>query len=278
MNQYNATLEIAGVALRLGVAGLSSRHCEFLKAKYRLFEIAAPVAQPISVHVACGGSGLPSPNYGNPIAQTDAAHLIRFRHRSLDATFDPVAMRVEAHAVASGPHPVENLLRFVVSDRLIRNKGMLAHSAGILTDAGALICFGKSEAGKTTISRKAGATAVFSDEMPAILCSGGAYEVYATPFFGEMGRGELCSHARLRYACVLVGKDRRDAHVLKKSEALQHLLGVAFCYSVDKDIEAFTVQWCQNIVDDMPVIALCSERDEPIKSIIERVEQALARA
>ena len=95
----------------------------------------------------------------------------------------------------------ENFLRLVVAYRLLACGGVLLHSAAVLDRGGAVVFFGRSGAGKSTISRLSLATgrSVLSDDLNAL--SDGEQEtlVEKVPFAGELGQnGSYCGRYPLR--------------------------------------------------------------------------------
>ena len=87
---------------------------------------------------------------------------------------------------------IENYLRIFSAHRVLQQGGVVLHSAGLVFDDKAYIFSGKSNAGKTTLTRKAyriGAR-VLSDDINLLLPSedGKNFDAYAVPFSGEFGR------------------------------------------------------------------------------------------
>ena len=82
-------------------------------------------------------------------------------------------------------------LRIILATLIVHHKGLLLHSSSIALGKKAYIFSGKSDAGKTTISRLSGKK-VLNDEIVAVKISKtGKINVYGTPFWGEMGTGPV---------------------------------------------------------------------------------------
>ena len=90
----------------------------------------------------------------------------------------------------SQPIVLENVLRILLAHRAIGFGGMLLHSAGVVIDGRAFLFVGRSNAGKTTLSRKADAKglSVLSDDINLVLPCAGGFAVHAVPFTGEFRR------------------------------------------------------------------------------------------
>ena len=90
------------------------------------------------------------------------------------------------------PKPIvlENFLRILLAHRALGFNGMLLHSAGLVVDGRAFLFVGRSNAGKTTLSRKADAAdaRVLSDDINLVLPAEDGFAVHAVPFTGEFRR------------------------------------------------------------------------------------------
>lgn len=85
----------------------------------------------------------------------------------------------------------EDVLRVTTAYRLLDEGGVLLRSAGVVLGNGdAVLCVGRTGAGKSTISRLAmgAGLRVLSDELNALLPGDGVPRAGRTPFTGEVGR------------------------------------------------------------------------------------------
>ncbi len=81
---------------------------------------------------------------------------------------------------------LENFFRVYYSIFLLKNGGMLLHSAGVEVDGKGFVFVGQSGSGKTTISRVLMSHGfVYSDDIVAIRREGEIFNLYSTPFRGE---------------------------------------------------------------------------------------------
>ena len=87
---------------------------------------------------------------------------------------------------------IENYLRIYSSHLALQRGGVLLHSAGLVIDGEAYIFVGRSNAGKSTLTRKAFQSdtdiIVLSDDLNFIAQKDGQFFAYAVPFTGEFGR------------------------------------------------------------------------------------------
>ncbi|MCP4895657.1 MAG: hypothetical protein GY906_01680 [bacterium] len=88
---------------------------------------------------------------------------------------------------------VENFLRLLVAYHLLETGGVLLHGAGLSQDGSSLVCYGRSGAGKTTLSRllQGQGYKVISDDMVALLPAENGLEILPLPFTGELEADDL---------------------------------------------------------------------------------------
>ncbi len=84
----------------------------------------------------------------------------------------------------------ENYFRILAAYRLAERGGALLHSAGIVDGGEAFVFFGRSGAGKSTISRLglAAGRLVLSDDLNALCSAGRRTVVEKVPFAGDLGQ------------------------------------------------------------------------------------------
>ncbi|MCI5141705.1 MAG: hypothetical protein D3909_08250 [Candidatus Electrothrix sp. ATG1] len=181
---------------------------------------------------------------------------------------------------------IENFLRVTTAYRAIQQGGLLLHSAGLVyedekSEKQAFIFPGRSNAGKTTLTRKAyqhGAR-VLSDDINVLLPHEEGYHAYAVPFTGEFGRtlehkGGQESYPVAGIILLEQGEGIRTTKV-KNAEAVAALL--AGCPFVNTVAEESTLLFdaVLNLVSRLPVIRLVSGRDGKIDEIMAAVRKEL---
>ncbi len=112
---------------------------------------------------------------------------------------------------------IENYLRIITAHKVLQYSGVVLHSAGLVFYEQAYIFSGRSNGGKTTLTRKAYAIGarVLSDDinlvLPAKQTCDHDYDAYAVPFTGEFGRTLNHAGGKESYplaGIVLLGQER----------------------------------------------------------------------
>lgn len=106
---------------------------------------------------------------------------------------------------------VENLLRLMTAHALLARGGALLHAAGIASGGDALVFFGPSGAGKTTLSRLArdSGREVLGDDLVALVPDHAGVRVAPVPFGGD-------------FPAVAPGPAARVSGVLRLRQAPEH--------------------------------------------------------
>jgi hypothetical protein len=123
---------------------------------------------------------------------------------------------------------IENVLRAIVSYRLLEVGGALLHSAGIVAEDGAWLFLGRSGAGKSTLARLSldEGRSVLSDDLNAVVLEGNRCIVAPVPFAGDH-RGLGTERPRLTAICKLRQGSATRLDPLSPAEGLATMLAAA---------------------------------------------------
>jgi hypothetical protein len=126
--------------------------------------------------------------------------------------------RAETLATAAA---VEAALRWVTAIELGARSGLLLHAASVVWRGRAHLFLGASGAGKSTLAAEGGGDAILSDELSSIAPSnGGGWQAWATPFWGDGGRGESQGPAPVAALWVLERHETTRARPLDPAMAV----------------------------------------------------------
>ena len=173
---------------------------------------------------------------------------------------------------------IENFLRIYMAHRALELGGVMLHSAGLVFDGQAYIFSGRSNAGKTTLTRKAheiGAR-VLSDDINLVLPGKGAYQAHAVPFTGEFGRTLDHPGGRETYPVagivLLEQGDSLATETVDPSAAVARLLTGSPFVNTDAEESEKLFDAVTGLVAQVPVIRLLSRRDDKIDAIMRAVK------
>lgn len=179
---------------------------------------------------------------------------------------------------------IENFLRILSAHRALEKGGVMLHSAGLVFDDTAYIFSGRSNAGKTTLTRKAhdkGAR-VLSDDINLLLPATEGYSAHAVPFTGEFGRTLSHERGRKSYpvaAIVLLeqGSELVTEQVRPSAAVARLLTACPFVnYDAEESDRLFDVLTA--LVAGVPVIKLLCRKDDSIEAIMDAVRGELKNA
>lgn len=178
------------------------------------------------------------------------------------------------------PNVLENFLRILTAYMALEKGGVLLHSAGLVFDDEAYIFVGRSNAGKTTLTRKAYAQGalVLSDDMNLVLPSAHGCHAYSVPFAGEFGRTldqRLDQMYDVAGIVLLEQGEQLSVQRVGSSRAVAGLLaGCPYVNDDEYESEALFENLC-SLVERIPVCRLTSRRDDPPHAIMSAIRKVL---
>ena len=198
------------------------------------------------------------------------------------AEHPPGSIGVVAEYELAYPNVIENVMRIYAAHRALGTGGLMLHSAGLVRDGVAYIFVGRSNAGKTTLTRKAfkAGARVLSDDINMLFTDANeAYRAHAVPFTGEFGR--TLKHAKgresypLTVVVVLEQGDSLQVSSVGPAEAMKKILIGCPFVNMDADCAEQLYDTVLDIVKRVPVLRLQSMRDEPIENIFKAINKRI---
>jgi hypothetical protein len=172
-------IEIGGV--KVGLGGIPSGLAARVRRRYAQF--LARGAPDLTVDLTCSRDGTHRPTE-MPTVERTGERAYSIQYGTLAAELDLAAGRGRAE-IPSSIWLVDSLLRMTFGLALLERGGLLLHSSGVLCGRRALVCFGPSGVGKTTVTRSVPREDVMCDEMIALVPNGAGVRAYGTPFHGD---------------------------------------------------------------------------------------------
>ena len=293
--EHTLSLQLPSVSLSLD--GLSTGQYQALQAGYSRFIERDPQANANSNRLSCTAYRLanyPEIDSGAltrdqqyaPLTTRDSDSLglvgCNFRARlPLFASASPGSVGVLHETELAQPNVIENLMRVLSAHTALHQGGVILHSAGLVFGGRAYIFIGRSNVGKTTLTRKAhrqGAT-VLSDDINLLLPEGAGYLAHAVPFTGEFGRTLAHTGGRGAFpvaALILLeqGATLRTLPVAPSSAVAKLLVGSPFV-NADVEASAMLLQVLSDLQARLPVLRLQTTRKDDIGAIMACIENHL---
>lgn len=128
-------------------------------------------------------------------------------------------------------YALDSLLRMFLSWALLPEEGFLLHAATVLQDGKAYVFFGRSGAGKSTVSRLSPRGSVLTDEISLLKCVDGEWRAFGTPFWGEFRADGQNTSAPVAGIFRLVQSSSNRIERLRPAELLRALLPCVLFFS-----------------------------------------------
>jgi len=157
-------------------------------------------------------------------------------------------------------------LRVWLASILPQQGGMLIHASAIVFQQQAFVFPGPSGAGKTTLSRLLGPD-ILNDEIVALLPgTENNYEVWGTPFWGEMGTGPWSPIAYpLAGLMFPVKRKKLSLEILPTHQSLMLLLRTVCHFAQGKDEAARLLELAYKVCSQQPSYKLRFPKEEQLK-------------
>ncbi|HMD30964.1 MAG TPA: hypothetical protein VKG84_03565 [Candidatus Acidoferrales bacterium] len=156
--------------------------------------------------------------------------------------------------VATNPYAVDTMLRVVHSILLAPAGGLLLHASGGIRHGRGLLFSGISGAGKTTMARLAPPDVqLLTDEVSYLRRERSVFQVYGTPFSGELGiQGENVSAPLSAIYLIEHGPANRRERV-PEAEAVRRLMRNILFFAREKCLVAEVFSTVCDLVRQVPV-------------------------
>jgi len=178
------------------------------------------------------------------------------------------------------PGVFENFFRVIAAHAIAEHGGLLLHSAAVETDGAALVFFGPSGAGKTTVSRLGQRLGrrVLSDDLNAIAPADDGYRVEKVPFAGDLGGApEAVPALPLAAVCRLRKGTTVQARAMTEAGALAALIAASPFLNVDPERGKLLESRLLELVGAVPVVELTFGVESPFEEVEAAVSSVVRR-
>jgi hypothetical protein len=166
-------------------------------------------------------------------------------------------------------YPLNQVLWIIL---LSQGRGVLFHACGIDNQGRGYLFLGNSGDGKSTTARlwfDRGQT-VLNDDRIIVRENKGEFWMYGTPWHGDFK--EHSSHGLRIHRLIFLRHGRRNSSRLKcGAEAVSMLLARSFPPFWDKEGMAFTIEFCQRLLGEIPCYELTFVPDSGMIDFVRRI-------
>lgn len=236
-------------------------------------KLEEPVRLPPESFVADGQYTVRKHRVGDGVRITGYDFTAQFERR---ASVEPIraSLSVVQEGELAQVSVLGNFLRILLAHAVLDRGGVMLHSAGVVHGERAYLFCGRSNAGKTTLTRKAAAAGlpVLSDDINVVIPAMTEYRAHKVPFTGEFGRQAATSVEPTSFplgALALLEKAPiLTAAPVSPAEAVAGLL--TGCPFVNDDPEEFPalLEVLTTLVASTPVIRLGVAREDSFEAVM----------
>jgi hypothetical protein len=273
------------------IDGLSTQQQRTIARDYASFAVGVNKKLP-GCDVICHAGRLAQP-VGLPVERFSANDQYSPLKRRTGAGIEVIGFDFIGHFVRGGPAPVlaelsvakeeqliwpsvlENFLRILLAHHVLDQGGVLLHSAGFVYQHYAYLFFGRSNAGKTTLARKAASAGarVLSDDINLVIPENGGYRAHKVPFTGEFGRQvenlSGCGSFPIGGLALLEKAPELTVKPVRPAEALSGLLvGCPFVNDDSEEVPAL-MDILNKIISRTPIIRMGVSKDDSFEAVID---------
>lgn len=169
------------------------------------------------------------------IVKTEAPNTFFVTYQGSSAKINSASRTAEVVLSGSNVYIFDSLLRIILSFILLKKKGFLLHSSGILEGKNGYVFCGVSGSGKSTISKFAGSRSIMSDELLVLRQNGSKWCVFSTPFNGEMKQKTRFLTGSVKKMFFLNKSRNLSEEILNNNNALKKLLRNILFFAKDKE-------------------------------------------
>lgn len=176
------------------------------------------------------------------------------RWQNLDGEFN--LLKKEGILKCTHPISLTNFLRIIYTFILLEDQGFLIHASSLIRDGNGYLFPGKSGAGKTTITRLSGDAILLTDEVSLVKMVNGKFNIFGTPFWGELAIGGENTSIPLKAVYFPVKDEKGYIKHLKPSQALHKLLPNVLFFVNDEKLNENLFNLCYEFILNIPTYKL----------------------
>jgi len=193
---------------------------------------------------------------------------VRYRRNDFTAVADGELREVRVR-MRDFIYTIDAVLRMFYSIFLIRNGGLLLHSAAAGLDGRAVLFVGETESGKSELSEM-GQGDHLTDELSPVAMGDSGFKVYGSPFWGLFEKGGISSGLPLGATFFLFRNEETKLESASKQVMLRTLLRCVLNFSKEPIVAERVVTTCSNLLNTVPATKLLTPPSPELWPLVRR--------
>lgn len=268
-SRLSFVLSAAGIPI--GVVCDQVHLLERLRQHYQAFLIADD--EPVETILRVQVDRLFAPSNPDAPGVTFSYATGRFATRGCEGTIDREAGQAYLRLSVVQPFiDVDYCLRVIYALQAFHSGGLLFHGAGIVRAGSALLFFGHSGSGKTTVARLSPNDRILNDDLVLIMPTAHGWTVHATPFWNPTQVGPPApGYAHLAALLRLVQAKDVLLDPMRPAQALAEVISCVPVMAVDESLTYELLQRTLRLLEHVPAYRLHFLPDASFWSAVERL-------
>ncbi len=163
-------------------------------------------------------------NDDSPISVQKHGGKLTVKRGDFTAEYDLYGKSGRAKIVEGSVNGLNTLLKFAFALSALNHDGFFIHSAAVKSNGFGIVFPGKSGIGKTTLIRKINNYSVMTDEFALIVLNSDRWELYSTPFHGELNISHQPQSALLKKVMFLERNGSAGLTEISPAESMHQML------------------------------------------------------
>ncbi len=261
------SVDIGGIVIALAIE--DALLAKMAERRYRPF--LSPRVPALTLEIAPAPVDRHSPS-DSPRVDRVGDRRYELSYGALSATLD-LAQRRGRALCPDTIYVIDSLLRIALTLVALDHDALLLHSSSVCVPGGAIVCFGPSGVGKSTVARSVPPESVLCDEIILLRAMPDHVRVSGTPFHGDYPVYSS-AQAPARRIVRLRQSEHERLTPLSPAHATQQLLSATLFFCADESLAQRLLDLAARIAQLSPIAILDFQRGTHVPTFLERFDTA----